>query len=254
MCSHLRDYKVEQSDCSQFLPFICEKDPFIQPKMNWLPIIITLVFASLVIFFVIIPTLIFCCIKSSQRKDEKEDRKHKSLHASRQSLNSLSGSRHYLDETSKSYRSEEPRKKRPLLDGTASYRNDDASSDLIIKTDYRDDFSYLSDTTDQTSFKFSMSRPHVLPHVENEIQLLDQAYNERSRPTDNMTGEAKPYFSSFSSEPPSYPKPKPRTSKQSNPSDSETFTSNDEVTIAGGSSTKKKRARPKLKPLEEGNM
>ena len=76
-------------------------DPFIRPKMNWQPIIIALVFSSVVILFIIFPLLIFCCIKSVHRREEKSERKEtlqRSLHASKQSLNSFSASRQSLDE------------------------------------------------------------------------------------------------------------------------------------------------------------
>ena len=50
-------------------------DPYIQPRMNWVPIIITIVITSLIILFVILPLIIFGCLKSSLRRVEKTDRK-----------------------------------------------------------------------------------------------------------------------------------------------------------------------------------
>jgi len=67
-------------------------DPYIQPQMNTVPIIITTVIASCVIVFIIIPLLIFACIKSIQRKEEKVERREalqRSLHASKASLCSI---------------------------------------------------------------------------------------------------------------------------------------------------------------------
>lgn len=163
-------------------------DPYIMPQMNTLPIIITTVIAGSVIVFVIIPLLIFACIKSIQRKEEKVERREalqRSLHASKASLCSIQ---------SPLGPPEEVKKRRPPLRIDTGYMDitgatvDDSNSDSIEKGKF--DFhrpstpastvDFYSSKWDTTSYGDSDLTPYKRPslnlmypaRVENEINTM----------------------------------------------------------------------------------
>lgn len=69
-------------------------DPYIETWMNWVPIIVICSVVGSILVFVVLPLMLFACIKSRQRREEKTERREvliQSLHASRESLASIGG-------------------------------------------------------------------------------------------------------------------------------------------------------------------
>jgi hypothetical protein len=106
--------------------------------MNWLPIIVTLCIVGFIFVFILLPLVIFACIKSVQRREEKVERREiiqRSLHASKCSLNSLGGAG--MSRSVQSLRSVEAeyqgaddyRKRRPLIHPNAFLELDDVTLD-----------------------------------------------------------------------------------------------------------------------------
>lgn len=156
--------------------------------MNTLPIIVTTVVAGFVIVFIIIPLLIFACIKSVQRKEEKIERREalsRSLHASKASLCSF--------ETPLGPPEEVKKRRPPLKIDTGLFEmsgptSDEPTSDSIEKGKFdfhrpstpastTDFYSSKWDTTsygdsDLTHYKRPSLNLLYPPRVENEIGAM----------------------------------------------------------------------------------
>ena len=173
-------------------------DPYIETKLNWLPIIIICSIVGCIFVFFILPLMLFACFKSRQRRVEKVERKTtlaQSLRASRESLASTRGgralraSRESLDSLGGGI--DPGKRRRPPL---GSF-DDTTFSDSADKPKYADYFGQMSPTT-QMSVDYPSTRwdgessywddneaAAANPLCENEIAVVPPASESRYRPS-----------------------------------------------------------------------
>jgi hypothetical protein len=95
-------------------------DPYITTWMNWVPIIVICSIVGSILVFIVLPLMLFACIKSRQRRVERVERRvqAQSLHASRESLASMRNAPRAMRASRESLESldESHRKRRPPVD------------------------------------------------------------------------------------------------------------------------------------------
>jgi len=180
---------------------MCLTDPYIETKMDWLPVIIICAIVGSIFLFFIFPLTLFACFKSRQRRVEKVERRGmlaetlrasreslastrggKALRASRESLDSLGGAG--IDPSLPSKR------RRPPI-GAGTFDEDTTFSDSADKSKY----DYFRQMSPQTSVDYASTRwdgdssynyddsemGGAMPLCENEIATMPAA-ESRFRP------------------------------------------------------------------------
>ena len=87
-CTCIRNFLLEHHNCDRRYPYICERDPYMIARVDWLPMIIGGGVAGGVLIIIIV-LIVLACLKSKGRAEQKMERRNSiraSLRSSRASL------------------------------------------------------------------------------------------------------------------------------------------------------------------------